>query len=90
MQFGIYNNFVYILYLGTLFTGNGKTLLVKALASEAMSTLFNVTAASLTSKFVGEGEKLVRGLFELARKKAPSIIFIGELQTLLLNFYGWT
>ena len=37
-----------------------------------------MTAAALTSKFVGEGEKLVRALFEMARKEAPSIVFIGE------------
>ena len=57
--------------------GNGKTLLAKALASEAGSVLFSITASSLTSKFLGEGEKLVKTLFEMARERAPSIIFIG-------------
>ena len=58
--------------------GNGKTLLAKALASEAGSVLFSITASCLTSKFLGEGEKLVKTLFEMARERAPSIIFIGQ------------
>ena len=58
--------------------GNGKTLLAKALASEAGSVLFSITASCLTSKFLGEGEKLVKTLFEMARERAPSIIFIGK------------
>ena len=49
----------------------------KALASEAGSVLFNITASCLTSKFLGEGEKLVKTLFQMARERAPSIIFIG-------------
>ena len=64
--------------LGFSFPGNGKTLLAKALASESKSTLFNLTAATLTSKFFGEGEKLVRAVFEMARTRAPAIIFIGK------------
>ena len=60
--------------------GNGKTLLAKALASEAGSVLFNITASCLTSKFLGEGEKLVKTLFQMARERAPSIIFIGRLR----------
>ena len=59
--------------------GNGKTMLVRGLAGElGDTTLFSVTASSLTSKFMGEGEKLVRTLFDMARKRAPAIIFIGE------------
>ena len=57
--------------------GNGKTLLAKALASEAGSVLFSITASCLTSKFLGEGEKLVKTLFQMARERAPAIIFIG-------------
>lgn len=56
--------------------GCGKTLIVKALASEAKSTFFNISASSLTSKWVGEGEKLVKTLFNLARQLAPTIIFM--------------
>ena len=48
--------------------GNGKTLLAKALADEMQNTNFlNISASSLTSKWVGEGEKLVRALFAVAR-----------------------
>ena len=65
--------------------GNGKTLLAKALASEAGSVLFSITASCLTSKFLGEGEKLVKTLFEMARERAPSIIFIGQYIILWLN-----
>lgn len=64
--------------------GNGKTLLVKGLAGELKgTTLFTVTASSLTSKFVGEGEKLVRTLFDMATARAPAIIFIDEVDSIL-------
>lgn len=48
--------------------GNGKTLLARAVATACNATFFSISAASLTSKYVGEGEKLVRALFAVARE----------------------
>ena len=63
--------------------GTGKTMLVRAVAQESGCSLFVCNASSLTSKWMGEAEKLVRELFKVARELSPSVIFIDEMDSLL-------
>jgi proteasome regulatory subunit len=62
--------------------GTGKTLLAKAVANSTNSTFIEIVGSELVQKFIGEGAKLVKEIFELAREKAPSIVFIDELDSL--------
>ena len=59
--------------------GTGKTLLAKAVAHETNASFIKIVGSELVKKFIGEGAKLVRDVFKLAKEKAPCIIFIDEI-----------
>ncbi len=59
--------------------GTGKTLIAKAVAHEARATFIRMSGSELVHKYIGEGAQLVRELFSLAREKAPTIVFIDEI-----------
>ena len=69
-----------VLFFGA--PGTGKTLLAKAVASQTNATFIRIIAAELVQKFIGEGARYVREIFKLAKDKAPSIIFIDELDAI--------
>jgi len=62
--------------------GCGKTLLAKAVAREAGATFISIVGSELVQKFIGEGARIVREVFRLARRKAPSIVFIDEIDAI--------
>jgi proteasome regulatory subunit len=62
--------------------GTGKTLLAKAVAHETDATFIRVISSELVQKFIGEGARYVREIFNLARQKAPTILFIDELDAI--------
>lgn len=62
--------------------GTGKTLIAKAVAHEAKATFIRMSGSELVHKYIGEGAQLVRELFLLARDKAPSIVFIDEIDAI--------
>ena len=70
---------------GVLLTGppgTGKTMLAKAVANSTKATFLGLVGAELAQKYIGEGGRMVRELFEMARQKAPSIIFIDEIDSI--------
>ncbi|KAF1744418.1 hypothetical protein MXB_5285 [Myxobolus squamalis] len=65
--------------------GTGKTLIGKCIANQCCAKFFSISASSLTSKWFGEGEKLVRALFEVAKYYQPSVVFMDEVDSLLTS-----
>ncbi|XP_020550190.1 uncharacterized protein LOC105165229 isoform X2 [Sesamum indicum] len=63
--------------------GTGKTMLAKAVATEAGANFINISMSSITSKWFGEGEKYVKAVFTLASKIAPSVVFVDEVDSML-------
>lgn len=65
-----------------IFKGTGKTLLARACAAQTNACYLKLAGPSLVQMFIGDGAKLVRDAFQLAKEKAPAIIFIDELDAI--------
>ena len=70
--------------------GNGKTLLAKAVANETKARFIKLVASEFVNKYLGEGSRYVREVFELAREKTPAIIFIDEIDAIGTKRMGET
>ncbi|MFP3908353.1 MAG: proteasome-activating nucleotidase [Archaeoglobaceae archaeon] len=68
--------------------GTGKTLLAKAVAHHTDATFIRVVGSEFVQKYIGEGARLVREVFEFAKEKAPAIIFIDELDAIAARRTG--
>ena len=62
--------------------GTGKTLLAKAVANETNATFIKIVASEFVNKYLGEGSRIVRDVFDLAKEKSPAIIFIDEIDAI--------
>ncbi|MGA1819795.1 MAG: proteasome-activating nucleotidase [Thermoplasmatota archaeon] len=62
--------------------GCGKTLIAKAIARETKATFLRMVGSELVQKYIGEGSRMVRELFQLAKERAPSILFLDELDSI--------
>lgn len=68
--------------------GTGKTLLAKAVANETNATFIKIVASEFVNKYLGEGSRIVRDVFDLAKEKSPAIIFIDEIDAIRTKRVG--